>query len=146
MIRKELLKQYWQMLIPALVLLLVAKWAIDYRIIIVKQFAGFRVFEVSVFVLAVGFSLAFPVLYRMLFINKIKDRKYLPASVFLQYQKNSLLLVMVSPYLAVISALFRFSSFYFFAVILFALYGCYYYFPSQKKIDFEKRMFRVQEN
>jgi len=134
------------MILPALILLIIAKLAIDYQIIIVNQFAGFRAFEVIVFVLAVAFSLAFPVLYRIIFINKIKDRKNLPASVFLQYEKNSLLLVMISPYLAVVSALFSFSSFYFFAVILFALYGCYYYFPSQKKINFEKKMFRVQED
>lgn len=133
------------MLIPALILLAAAKLIIDYQIIIVNRFAGFRAFEIIVFVLAVVFSLALPVLYRIVFVNKVKDRKSVPASVFIQYEKNSMLLVMVSPYLAVVSALFSFTSFYFFAIILFALYGCYYYFPSQKKIDFEKKMFRVQE-
>ena len=71
----------------------------------------------------------------------------LPISLqeFLDFEKKLIIISMISPYIIIIPIIFNFSSFYFAGIILFSLYSIYYYYPSEKRIDFEKKLFRIKE-
>lgn len=144
--KKELQRIYIKLLVPAVILVIIAEIGVRLGLIHLGPYPGTRAFEIFVFVLAVGLSLAFPVFYRVLYVNRVKELKMVPASELLRYEKNTLSMVLITTYLPTIAVLFKFSSLYYFGIILFALYGCYYYYPSWKRISFEKRIFRVKEN
>lgn len=104
-----------------------------------------RLIYVLFFILAGVFSLALPVFYRALFVSKLKDRKMIPLQEFLEFEKKLIIISMISPYIIIIPIIFSFPGFYFAGIILFSLYSIYYYYPSQKRIEFEKRLFRIKE-
>jgi len=112
----------------------------------VYRFSFLHALEIVLFILSAAFSLVLPVLYRIWFVNRVKEQKSLSADEFLRYEKNMLTVVLISPYIVAIAALFHVSPGYYFGIILFALYGCYYYFPSYKRLNFEKRIFRIKED
>ncbi len=142
---KDLKKLYWQMVSPALILLFAAEGAKEYGMLPIVRFSGFRAVEITFFVLGAAFAIALPIFYRMWFVNRIKEQKRISVQEFIQYQKNTLLIVLVSPFVAVAASVLSFNRMYYFGIILFALYGCYYYFPSQKRMAFEKKIFRIKE-
>lgn len=104
-----------------------------------------RLISVLFFILAGVFSLALPIFYRALFVNRLKDRKIIPLQEFLEFEKKLIVISMISPYIIIIPIIFNFSSFYFAGIILFSIYSIYYYYPSEKRIEFEKKLFRIKE-
>jgi hypothetical protein len=86
-----------------------------------------------------------PVLYRTLYVSKIRDRKSISKDEFIKFEKNLIIMVMVAPYITIIALLFNLPGFYFGGIILFAIYSVYYYYPSSKRIKFEKKIFRLNE-
>ena len=63
---------------------------------------------------------------------------------FLLFQKKMIWVSLITPYLAFAAVLCDFVKFYAAALVLMALYAVYYYFPSQKRITFDKKLFRVK--
>jgi hypothetical protein len=51
---------------------------------------------------------------------------------------------MITPYLALPACLFELPKFHFTGTVLMALYAAYYYYPSKKRVDFDRRIFRVR--
>jgi hypothetical protein len=96
-------------------------------------------------VLVALFGIALPIFYRALFVNKIRDRKSISVDEFLKFEKKLLVIAMIAPYFIVITILLNLPGFYYGMVVIIALYAVYYYFPSEKRIKFEKRLFRISE-
>jgi hypothetical protein len=63
---------------------------------------------------------------------------------FLRFERIQMGLVMTSVYVASAGYLVDITRFHFAGAFLCALYGAYYYFPSQRRVDHERRIFRVR--
>ena len=145
MIREELKKIYLKLLYPFLILIV---------LIYLGQFLGIfgrvdkefsKNISVTLLVLTALFSVALPIFYRSLFANKVKDRKSITINEFLKFEKNLIIIAMITPYFLVFTVLLNLSGFYFGTIVIIALYAVYYYYPSEKRVEFEKKLFRISE-
>ncbi len=143
MINVELKQTYFKLLIPFLIVLLLIYIAQITNIIIKNDLGSNRIISISLFTLAAIFSLAIPILYRTLFVSKIKDRKSITKEEFINFEKRIITIVMAAPYITIAAIFFNLPGFYFGGIILFAIYSVYYYYPSTKRIKFEKKIFRL---
>jgi hypothetical protein len=144
-IKQILIKTYLKLLMPIIVLLFILYLSQILNVWGSTHIEAKRLIYVLFFILAGVFSLALPVFYRALFVSKLKDRKIIPLEEFLGFEKKLIIISMISPYIIIIPIIFNFPSFYFAGIILFSLYSIYYYYPSEKRIEFEKKLFRIKE-
>ncbi|HKJ81833.1 MAG TPA: hypothetical protein VJ954_07410 [Ignavibacteriaceae bacterium] len=145
MIKEELRKTYFKYLFPIVILLVFVYLGQLLEIIKQRELELSRMVSVTILVLVALFSIALPIFYRALFVNKIKDRKTISVDEFLKFEKKLLVIAMIAPYFIVITILLNLPGFYYGMVVIIALYAVYYYFPSEKRIKFEKRLFRISE-
>ena len=109
--------------------------------------AGYPVpifFTVLIFVLSAVTCLALPILIRTLFADSVKDKKNVTGEEFLKFEKNLLYAAMITPWFSLIGYLCLLPKFYLATINLLALYAVYYYCPSKKRINFDKKIFRVK--
>lgn len=99
---------------------------------------------VAVFILSLVFAIALPILIRTLFASSQRNSKQVQAEDFLVFERRLIRTALVAPYLSLVAYLYRFPEFYLAGSFLAALYAVYYFFPSERRIAFEKRIFRVQ--
>lgn len=133
------------MLWPLIGLLLVLHLALFMDIIQQGEPNLNRVTAVIVLVLAALFSLGLPIFYRALFASRVKTRKSLTIQEFLKFEREVIVISMTAPYFILITMLLNLPGFYFATVVIISLYAVYYYFPSERRIEFEKRLFRIRE-
>ena len=144
MFKKELVKYYWQLLAPALVLILLSETLKATGILQKSVFEQKDVISIVVFVLAALTAIGLPVVRRLLFVDKVKTVKVVDPELWLGYEKQSLLTALLTPYFFLIASVLQFVNFFYASIFLLALYACYYYFPSDKRVQFEMRMFRIE--
>ncbi|MGD8386269.1 MAG: hypothetical protein PVG49_03975 [Desulfobacteraceae bacterium] len=96
-----------------------------------------------IFVLSVFFGVGLPIFYRSFFAHKVRDEKSVPENEWLKFERRLIQISLVTPYLILPAYLFQLPRFYFTGTVLMALYAAYYFYPSRKRIQFERRMFRV---
>ncbi|RMD96200.1 MAG: hypothetical protein D6814_11830 [Calditrichaeota bacterium] len=144
--KNALQKQYWKELGAALFLYALAEVAKWWGRIEALKTYGTGFVAPLFFVLAVAFSIALPIFYRAWFANKVKHRKALSFAEYFAHEKKLLRMVLVTPYFLPVASIFQFPKFYYAGIVLLAMYSCYFYFPSQKRLTFERRLFRVEAN
>ncbi len=96
------------------------------------------------FVAAVLTALVLPILLRTLFARKAAQKDKVSTVSFFRFQKQLLFSAMITPYLAVAALILELQKFYVSATLLMAFYAVYYYYPSQRRIEFDKRIFRAR--
>ena len=139
-----LIKQYLQTAIPVISLFMAFGLARQLNLITAGQFAVPSALHSIIFVLSVITAIAGPVFFRTLFAHSMRKKTEVPARKFLSFQKRLLWISQITPYLAFAAVLCDFSRFYAAAIVLMALYAGYYYFPSKKRIHFDRLIFRVK--
>lgn len=97
-----------------------------------------------VFVLSVVFAIALPLFLRTRFIQKVRHQKNVSEADLLRFERIFLCVALVTPYLTLIGYLLALPRFHLAGSVLMALYAVYYYYPSEKRIRFESRVFRVK--
>jgi hypothetical protein len=98
-----------------------------------------------IFILSIVFSVALPILYRTLFANRMSSQTSTSEKEWLRFEQNLIRIALVTPYLTVSAYFFQIPKFHLSGTTLAALYAIYYFYPSQKRIAFEKRIFRVKQ-
>jgi len=98
-----------------------------------------------VFIFSVVFAVALPILCRSLFANKMRGRQYTSAGEWLRFERILLCVAMVTPFFALAAHILRLPRFHYAGTAIMALYAVYYYYPSKRRIAFDKRIFRVRE-
>jgi hypothetical protein len=88
-------------------------------------------------------SIAGPLMIRMKFAHKVRQHTCVQIQPFLTFQRRLIVVSGFTPYLALIAVWGGFSQFHAGGIILMALYGIYYYFPSEKRIYKDIKLFRV---
>jgi len=99
---------------------------------------------VVLFILAVVFAAAVPILGRAVFAHRVRHRRRVSEDEFCRFQQRQLLAVMATPYLALAAYALAVPGFYMAGTALAMLYALYYHYPSQQRTGFDRRIFRVQ--
>ena len=100
-------------------------------------------FSVAVFVASVCTALALPILYRTLFANRQRGRKQTPEADWLKFERGLVYIAMATPYLAMAAQILELQRLHLAGTLIMSFYAVYYYYPSKRRIDYDRRMFRV---
>ncbi len=139
----QLKKHYFFLLIPALVLFVFLGTAQALGMAAPGQLHVPGPVQSAIFILASGTAIAGPLLIRTLFAHSLRTNKPVEKKAFMRFQQRILNLGLVTPYLAFVAVLCEFLKLFSAGIALMALYAVYYYFPSEKRIRFDSRIFRV---
>jgi hypothetical protein len=137
-------KHYWTMILPAGCLFILFGLARQLNLVHPGQFAVPGVVHALVFVVSAVTALAGPLFLRTLFAHSLRNKTGTTAKKFLVFQQNTLWLSQTTPYLAFVAVFCDFPRFYGGAIVLMALYALYYFFPSEQRISFDRKIFRVK--
>jgi hypothetical protein len=140
----ELRKTYFVLLVPVVVGLVLIYFAKTYKFLALDHIAFLNIVAALTFILAVVFAIGLPVFIRSLFAHKMRDRTSVSRAELIKFERNLIIISLVTPYLTLIGYLLEFPRFYFSGTVLSTLYAIYYYYPSEKRIQFDRRIFRVQ--
>lgn len=140
---RSLRKTYWIVLAPAMAGFVLAAGALQSGWMAAGTAAWRPQIGIVLFVLAVAFAVALPILWRALFAYRQKGRQRVTASALLGLQRRLILTALAAPYLALLAYGLQVPRFYAAGSMLAALYAVYYHYPSRRKLRYEKRLFRV---
>ena len=141
---RELRKAYLTLLLPCILGFTLAGGAKAYDFIEIGSVNFIQIAGPLIFILCIALAIAFPIFYRALFAHKNRDVMSVSDQKFLKFERTLVNVVMITPYLALLSYLFELPRFYTGSAILRGLYAVYYFYPSKKRIAFERRIFRVK--
>ncbi|BBO78120.1 hypothetical protein DSCW_55370 [Desulfosarcina widdelii] len=96
------------------------------------------------FILAVVSAAAAPIMVRTAFAHRMHRRRQTSETEFSRFQNSLLIVVMATPYLALAVYTLAAPTFYLGGALLAMLYALYYHYPSEKRLAFDRRVFRVQ--
>ncbi|MEX1298124.1 MAG: hypothetical protein AB1Z81_03900 [Desulfotignum sp.] len=140
---KTLQKHYMILVLPGLGLFLVLGLAAALNLIPPVRLTPPSGIQITVFVAAAVTAIAGPLFLRTLFAHSVRDRRQVDTGRFLMFQRRLLQMSQTTVYLAFAAVLCEFPRFYSAAIVLMGLYAMYYHYPSQQRIDFDKKIFRV---
>jgi nitrate/nitrite transporter NarK len=141
----ELNRTYWTILLPAICALFLAYPIKKIGLIPAEHSISLTLIAPLFFVLAVVFAIALPIFTRSIFVHKIKDQKTVSRTELTKFERKLIIISLMPSYIVMFGYILGFSNFYFTGIVLVALYSAYYFYPSKKRIQFEKHLFRVQE-
>jgi hypothetical protein len=94
------------------------------------------------FILSAVIALACPILHRCWFAHCQRNSMAVPQVLLIRFQRHLIRTIMIVPYLALAAYSLPAQRFYLAGTLLITLYAVYYYYPSEKRIRFDERMFR----
>ncbi len=142
----RLRKRYFVLISPAVLLAVIVYLLQELDLWEGVSYTPSPYFPLIIFVLAISIGVAVPIFLRVYFFSQLKEKKYISIDEFVSYQEKIISVIAITPYFAFIAALVNMDPFYFGGTVLAAIYAMYYHYPSDKKIAFDKKVFRVKEN
>lgn len=97
----------------------------------------------GIFILTAFLAIAGPILYRSLFAHRQRHLHRVPQTVLFKFERNLTGMALVTPYLAMVAYFLQLPRFHLGATVLMALYAIYYYYPSQKRLAFDRQIYRT---
>jgi len=140
----ELRRTYIVLLIPAIVGFIFFFVAKTFHLIHIGPFKFQEFLGPLFFIASVILAIALPILFRTLFAHKVQHQKSVSEPDLLKFERIFLYIALLTPYVTLIAYFFELPRFYCAGTVLMALYAVYYYYPSERRIKFEKRIFRVR--
>jgi len=140
---KELKKNYFTLLAPAGVGFALVCCARFFNVAPLGGWQPPKALAAGVFILSAVCALAAPIYLRTLFAHKMRGRKQVARVDLIGLERTIIRLAGATPYLGLLAYALGFPQFYFTATMLMMFYALYYHFPSQRRIDFDRRIFRV---
>ena len=140
----EFKRTYFALLFPSIVGFILICLARAYDILLIGSFNFLKILAPSIFISSMIFALAWPFFYRMAFTQRLWDQNGISKKEWARFERKTIHIAMVTPYLAVVGYLLNFSKFYLYGTLLMGLYAVYYYYPSKKRITLERCIFRVK--
>ena len=97
-----------------------------------------------IFIVSACFAVALPIFYRTVFANKRRFQTHTVEEDWLKFERTLLYIALATPYVALIAQILRLPRFHLAGTIIMALYAVYYFYPSKRRIVYERRIFRVK--
>ena len=141
---RELKKTYFTLLVPAVIGFFAIYLARKTNFTAFGQINFLGVIATLTFILSVIFAIGLPIFYRSLFAHKMRDRSSVSQNEFVHFERSLIFISLITPYLTLIGFLLEFPRFFLAGTVIMALYAVYYFYPSERRIQFEKRIFRVK--
>lgn len=142
-LRMHLRKRYLLLLSPPALLFLLTELAKANDLFGGLPHVNHAVWDVVLFIAAALTAVALPVFYRVLFARANSDRTAVKFSAFYRFENNSMVMALYTPWIAVIASLLSVAGTHMTGIFLLALYACYVFFPSEKRLTADARVFRV---
>ena len=98
------------------------------------------------FLATVALAVAAPVMLRTHFAHRVRALRQTPPREFVRLQRRLIGLTLGAAYAVPVVCLVDLPPLYHAGVVLAALYGVYYQYPSARRIDFDRRIFRVADD
>lgn len=96
-----------------------------------------------IFIASAICAIALPIFLRTWFSHKVRDQKAVSRDALFCFERRLICVSLAALYFLIPACLLEIASFYFGGTILMSLYAAYYFFPSEKRIRFERKVFRV---
>jgi hypothetical protein len=141
----ELRRTYFMLLVPVIVGFIMLFIVRSFHLLDLGPFPFQTIVAPGLFILSVISAIALPIFFRSLFAHKVRDQKSVSAEALLRFERTFLYIALFTPYVALGSFVLEIPRFYCAGTVLMALYAVYYYYPSAKRIQFERRIFRVRQ-
>mgnify|MGYP000335403585 CR=1 FL=1 len=142
--QKKLLHHYLKANLPG-VLLFIILYLTDHYILATPLHFNISQAVVALLILQGFFAIGAPLGYRIWFIRQVQLEQYLQKNRFLRFEKKFISISALTIYLLIIGYLAGPSRIPLSLMVLFGIYVLYFYFPSQKRMASEKRIFRVSD-
>lgn len=140
----ELKKVYLSAFLPSVFGFALVCWAKRYGFFEISPTDGTEIVGPFIFILGMAATIAFPIFYRALFAHRSRDLKSVSAEKLFKFERTLIYVVMITPYLALIAYLLDLPRFYTASTVLAGLYSVYYFYPSKRRVAFERRIFRAK--
>ena len=98
----------------------------------------------SIFLSSVVCAVAGPIFYRTFFAHRKRMDRSVSENELMKFERNLIYITTVTPYLALTAYILELPRFYTAGAFLMGLYTIYYFYPSKKRLAFERRIFRVR--
>ena len=141
---RDITKTYFLLLIPAVLGVVFVHIAKSYHLFSLSPIRFLHIVSPLIFILSVVFAMALPIFLRTVFSHKVRHQQSVSEAEWIRFERQFLYIALITPYLALLAYLFNLPKFHFAGTVLMALYAIYYYYPSKKRIEFERRIFRVK--
>ena len=139
----DLKQAYYRRLLPALAAVAAAAAVRGFSQADSLTPAAARITGVVLFTGAVLAAVGLPIWIRTAFANRVRMQRSVEETDFAGFQRRLITAALVAPYLAAAAIALPLDAFYQGGAVLAALYGAYYHYPSQRRIAFDRRLFRV---
>jgi predicted RND superfamily exporter protein len=140
----ELRKTYFMLLVPAVIGFIALFCIRSFHFLDLGTFQFRGIIAAVLFILSVIFAIGLPIFLRSLFAHRVRDQKSVSEVDLLQFERTFLYIALITPYVTLAAFLFEIPRFYCAGTVIMALYAVYYYYPSERRIQFERRIFRVK--
>ncbi|UBM61995.1 hypothetical protein LA303_11365 [Candidatus Sulfidibacterium hydrothermale] len=141
---KVLKNSYFTQLIPAIILLGLTFFMRYEMNLFVNARTSSLTVQVLIITLAGLMAVAFPVFYRSFFAYKVRNKKQISPDAFLSFERTLVTAALLTPYFLIVSVVLNMPQTVLILITLFALYGAYFFYPSQKRIIFDMKTFRIK--
>lgn len=141
----KLKRTYFNLLIPAIAGFIIVFFIRQLNLVHSDLYHVPNALAPIIFILSAVFAVALPIFYRTLFANKIRHQTKTSETDWLKFEQNLIRIALVTPYLTVSAYFLQLPEFHLAGSTLASLYAAYYFYPSEKRIAFERRIFRVKQ-
>ena len=139
----ELKKNYFFLLVPLILGFILAGWVKAYDLVEISSDNLIGIAGPFIFVFCIALAIGFPIFYRTLFAHKNRDMISVSENKLLKFERTLINVTMITPYLSLTAFILDLPHFYTASAILMGLYVVYYFYPSKKRIAFDRRIFRT---
>ncbi len=132
---------YWIVLAPALIALGLS----GFLVADIPGTGSSRAVSVAFLVISGGLAVVLPLWQRIFFGRNTTRGSSVGRDSFVSFQKRFMLSGLLSVYVVPLAFLCNIDKIPLLWIIILALYAAYYYYPSQRRVEMDSRIFRVQE-
>lgn len=143
--RERLLRLYWTMVAPA-----AALFAALYVLEKTGAVSGRPWAQAhpwvgpAIFIAAAALGIAGPLALRTAFVSAHRTASAVREEELQSFEERQMLVALWTPYLAVAAAFLELPKVLFVGTVLACFYALYYFYPSERRIAYERRIFRAR--
>ncbi|RLD82441.1 MAG: hypothetical protein DRJ10_05050 [Bacteroidetes bacterium] len=145
MLEKKLQKNYFLIVTPAILLILIFFILEKLGFTFVFQTSG-KLVSTLIIILAASTSTILPIWYKLILIKRLKNKKKVSFEEFLTLQNKTIFTAAFSIYWIFPAYMYQIPNIPMLLISFFAIYALYYYYPSKRRIDMEKKTFRINHH
>ncbi len=137
----EKLKRFYKIsIIPAIIFFIFTQF---YPLKILSKIKLPDYINLLFILISIAFALIFPILFRIIIFFHVNSKGAMSEGRFIIFEKVLILISQISIYIMIIAHYFLESQFVMIVLSVIAFYSLFYYYPTEKKINFDRRIFML---